>query len=332
MTTVADVSAQTGLTGNFVQTLNEFIGQPRAKEQLNVLITAAKRRGRPLEHLMFASGYAGVGKTNLALICAAEMDAQMAIIDPLAKPGEVLQQIEILRPRSIVYMDEAHRGIAGGKNKLDWMLQPLENGAITTPLGIEALPPLTWIISTTDAGLLPEALVSRLTEVPLGRYEDDDADLISLGMAMKLLEHGKQPNPHWEDVRLIARAANNNPRLMRRLWNATFNFYWSNPEANFKDDHYVIEPVLRMWGVTEDGLTDLATRYLKIMFRSFADGAGERSISDALHEPSGVRRTEQLLHDKGLIRYARTGRMLTPTGRFRARDLIELEPKTLIVA
>lgn len=330
MTTVAQIAVKIGLSGHFVQNLDDFNGQARAKEQLNVLISAAKRKGKRLPHLMFASGFAGLGKTNLAMLVAAEMDAEMIMLDPTIKPGDALQKIEILHDGAVVYMDEVHRGTQGGRGKLDWMLQAVENGIITTPLGNQALPDVTWIISTTDAGKLPESLLSRFTEVTLARYTDEEADKISVHTAIKVFDREMEV-PHWDDVQGVARAANNNPRIIRRLWEAIADFYWSNPDANFVGGHYQYAQVLDWWGLTADGLTEQAVRYLKVMFKSFPDGAGGKAIADALHEPSGVSYTEQLLHDKGLIVFTRQGRMLTAEGRKRARDMLD-EARDLKVA
>ena len=109
------------------------------------------------------------------------------------------------------------------------------------------------------------------------------------------------------------------PRL-RKLWEAVRDGYDVQPQRHHDGDDYVIDPVLARKGITPEGLDSLAVRYMCLMFEKFSEGAGEKRIADALHEPSGVGKTEQLLQDKGFLTFVSRGRKLTQAGRRYVRD------------
>src|SRR4051812_29377972 len=90
--------------------LSEFVGQPRVKEQLEIFIGAAKRRGEALDHVLLA-GPPGLGKTSLAQIIASELGVPFVHTagPALERKGDVAAYLTALEPRSVFFVDEIHR-------------------------------------------------------------------------------------------------------------------------------------------------------------------------------------------------------------------------------
>src|SRR5216684_3055155 len=90
--------------------LDEFVGQSKVKESLQIAIDAAKQRGEPLDHTLFF-GPPGLGKTTLALLIAREMGVNIRTSSGpvLEKPGDLVGLLTGLRPRDLLFIDEIHR-------------------------------------------------------------------------------------------------------------------------------------------------------------------------------------------------------------------------------
>lgn len=92
------------------QYLNEYIGQEKIKEALNVFISAAKTRNEVLDHILFY-GPPGVGKTTLSNIIAHEMDAPLTLVSgpTLEKPADIISILTHIEEGAIIFIDEIHR-------------------------------------------------------------------------------------------------------------------------------------------------------------------------------------------------------------------------------
>src|ERR1017187_2494973 len=167
-------------------TLSEFVGQQNARRILNVLITASKRRGEPVPHLLM-SGQPGLGKTTLARILASEMNGRLVemVGSSLKNATEMTAQLLELRANDVLFIDEIH----ALPRKLEEILYgAMEDRVITTSeagyndlmkqLGIRSgeksrkthqLPPFTLIGATTLLGLTTAPLRSRFRQIKIGR-------------------------------------------------------------------------------------------------------------------------------------------------------------------
>jgi len=204
----------------------------------------------------------------------------------------------------------------------EWLLHLLTDGVLMGPTGPEAQPLITVIGATTDVGRLPETLVSRFGLRPvLAAYSDHEGCIIAMKMAPAIFTD-LAPFPSVEDFTAIATAANNNPRLIRAVLESLRDLALVDLDSVYDGAAYDLSEALTWLGLTGDGLTYLALRYLQALHIEFAGQAGEQSIADRLQEPGGVASTERLLQDKGLIAKTRQGRVLTAAGIRRARELV----------
>lgn len=305
--------------GNYPTSWSEFVGQEQAKRQLQLAIRSAKKRRAPLDHVLLASGAPGIGKTALGLLIGKELGGEVRTVSgPMEMSGALMTLID-MKDRDVLFIDEAHRLVESGKKKSEWLLHFLQDGVVLTPFGAEKLPQVTVVAATTDAGRLPDPLLSRFViRPPLVPYTQSEAAKIVAMLAKKVMEG--MPQPSARNCREIADAANNNPRAIRRLLMTLRDIGVTNDRA-FDGQSYDISEVLEYQGVTADGLDRTAQEYLRVLAFEFAGTAGERTIKDRLQEPGGLGSTEQVLMDKGLIGRTRSGRMLTGDGMRRAKEL-----------
>src|ERR1035437_9640864 len=185
--------------------LAEFVGQQNARRILNVLITASKRRGEPVPHLLM-SGQPGLGKTTLARIVASEMNGRLVemVGSSLKNATEMTAQLLELRANDVLFIDEIH----ALHRKLEEVMYPaMEDRVITTAeagfddlmkqLGIRGsekqsrkthqLPAFTLIGATTLLGLTSAPLRSRFRQIiQLEPYSDVDLQQIIANAATKL--------------------------------------------------------------------------------------------------------------------------------------------------
>jgi Holliday junction DNA helicase RuvB len=309
-------------TGQYVNSWDEYVGQPKAKAQLRAAINAAKTRGRRLDHTLLASGHAGLGKTTLALLIADEMGVPCEVVSGKLGLNEARYLIGDMEDGSILFIDEVHRLVNGGKQNAEWLLHLLQDGVLMGPCGAEEMPNITVVAATTDVGRLPVPILDRFPLRPvLEAYTEAEAVLIAILTGTAKFAGTGLPQPNRATCERVARAAVRNPRRIGTIFTNLVNDALGNEGANWDEENgYDLTSVLSWMGLSEDGLTDLAQRYL-IALRSTPEGLGKAALAEMLREPGGLSDTETLLGDAELIAFTKQGRVLTAAGRRRATAL-----------
>src|SRR4051812_39104035 len=147
--------------------LEEFVGQERVREQLSLVLEAARQRGRPPDHVLL-SGSPGLGKTTLAMIIAAELGAPLRITSgpAIERAGDLAALLSTLAEGEVLFLDEIHRMARPAEEMLYVAMEDFRvdvvvgkgPGATAIPLDVA---PFTLVGATTRAGLLPGPLRDR---------------------------------------------------------------------------------------------------------------------------------------------------------------------------
>lgn len=296
------------------QTLDDYIGQQKAKENLKIYIEAAKARGESLDHVLFY-GPPGLGKTTLAGIIANEMGTHMKVTSgpAIGKPGEMAAILSNLQEGDVLFVDEIHRL----NRQVEEVLYPaMEDYAIDIMLGKGAtarsirldLPKFTLVGATTRAGLLSAPLRDRFGVVHhLEFYTVWELKTIILHSALTL---GVEIDE--EGAYEMARRSRGTPRLANRLLKRVRDF------AQVKYDGRISKEVasfaLDLLEVDKMGLDQNDRNILMTMIGKFAGGpVGLDTLAAAIGEDAGTIEDvyEPYLVKNGLINRTPKGRVVT---------------------
>lgn len=298
------------------QSLDEYIGQERAKDNLKIYIEAAKNRNEALDHVLFY-GPPGLGKTTLACIIANEMGSNIKITSgpAIAKTGDMASILSNLREGDVLFIDEIHRL---NKQVEEFLYTAMEDYAMDVLIGKEnsaksvriELPRYTLVGATTRAGLLSAPLRDRFGVVHhLEYYTPEELQIIIVQSAKKL--HMKmEPEGAFE----LARRSRGTPRIANRFLKRVRDF------AEVKFDGVVTKEVaaaaLDLLDIDSMGLDRNDRKMLEsIMFKFHGGPVGLDTLAASIGEDAGTIEDviEPFLVMNGLI-------MRTPKGRV-ATDL-----------
>lgn len=302
---------------DYPRTWQEFVGQQQAVARLKAACFSARHRQQRMDHVLIASGIAGVGKTALARLVAADLGTGFVEVSGPIKVEDARPILNGMQDNDVLFYDEIHQAVSGGSAKAEWLLQLLQDGRLVTKSGVEELPKITVIAATTDAQKLPTTILGRFPIKPvIEPYTEAEAALIGTTMAERL-GFGGEMLPHFTEMDAVAKASNGNPRDMRAILIALRDTY-------FTSSTYDLDQALTWVGVTHDGLSKLAQDYLLVLLVTFEGGpTGEKTLASTLGEPGGLRHTEQLLVQKGYITIKPNGRQMTESGVDRAALLLK---------
>lgn len=294
--------------------LKEYVGQVKTKQTLEIYIKAAKKRGEPLDHVLFY-GPPGLGKTTLAGIIANEMGVNMKVTSgpAIEKPGEMAAILNSLQENDVLFVDEIHRL----NRQVEEVLYPaMEDYAIDIMIGKGAgarsirlnLPKFTLVGATTRAGMLTAPLRDRFGVVNrLEFYSDEELKAIILRSAKVLNVEIEE-----EGALELARRSRGTPRLANRLLKRVRDF------AQVKYDGVITKEVatyaLDLLDVDKYGLDHIDRGILLTMIEKFQGGpVGLDTLAAAVSEDAGTLEDvyEPYLLKNGFIQRTPRGRVVT---------------------
>lgn len=293
---------------------DEYIGQDAIKNNLHILISAARERGNPPEHILFY-GPPGLGKTTLAHLIARELGGALRSTSgpAIERVGDLAALLSNLQPGDILFIDEIHRL----SHSIEEVLYPaMESGVLNIIIGkgpsartLELpLPPFTLVAATTRMADLSAPLRSRFSGgvFRLEFYSEDDIARIVRRSASILGVEVEESG-----VREIAKRSRATPRT------ANFLLKRARDWAQLKRvplSSQAVSQALGMLEVDELGLSPLDRKYLSVLIERFHGGpAGVNALAAALaEEPSTVSDVhEPFLLQLGLIERTQRGRVAT---------------------
>jgi Holliday junction DNA helicase RuvB len=296
--------------------LDEFVGQAKVKENLQIAIDAARGRGEPLDHALFF-GPPGLGKTTLAILLAKEMGVSIRTSSGpvLERPGDLVGLLTGLKRGDILFIDEIHRMRPTLEEFLypameDWRVDVrVSDGphAETIPMALE---PFTLIGATTRYGLLTPPMRARFGMVErLNFYPPEDLSQIvtrSAGILSVETDAGGAEE--------IAKRSRGTPRVANRLLRRVRDY--AAVRAAGRVDRETARQALARLDVDEFGLDDMDARLLKTIIEKFEGGpVGLGTLAVAVGEDAGTLEEvyEPYLIQQGFLQRSPRGRIATAT-------------------
>jgi Holliday junction DNA helicase RuvB len=299
------------------KTLQEFVGQKRVANQLDLLLSAARNRNSPADHVLL-SGPPGLGKTTLAMIIASEMNAPIRITSgpAIQHAGDLASILSSLVEGEILFLDEIHRMSRPAEELLYLAMEDFRvdvivgKGAGATAIPLE-LPHFTLVGATTRAGLLPSPLRDRFGfTAQLDFYEDAELSVIVKRsadlMGIEISEAAIQE---------LGSRSRGTPRVANRLLRRVRDY--AQVHSNGKVDIKEAKAALELYEVDAIGLDRLDLAVLETLVKRFNGGpVGVSTLAMAIGEEAETIESlaEPFLVRMGFISRTPRGRIATPAG------------------
>jgi Holliday junction DNA helicase RuvB len=295
----------------------DYIGQQKHKQNLEVSVKAARRRGEPLDHVLLC-GPPGLGKTTLAHILAAEMGVQLhATSGPVIEHKGALASLLTtkLQKNDVLFIDEIHRLTPAVEESLypamdDLIIDVMTGGegAFANTIQIPVLP-FTLVGATTRTALLTAPLFSRFGHViRLDFYPPEELARIVVRSA-SLLQTAISKDAAEE----IARRARGTPRVANRLLRRVRDFADVMGDGTIDTD--TVRRACERLDIDAAGLDDMDRKYIGVIVEHYDGGpVGVETLAAALSEP---RDTLEDVYEPFLLQQGYIGR--TPRGRIATR-------------
>lgn len=296
------------------QTLREYIGQEKAKQNLKIFIEGAKRRGEPLDHVIL-HGPPGLGKTTLAAIIANEMGVSLKKTSgpAIEKPKDLAALLTNLNENDVLFIDEIHRM----NRSIEEILYPamedkkidiiLGQGPAATAISLE-LKNFTLVGATTRSGQLSSPLRDRFgIDLKLELYTTEELAMI-IERSAKLLGIPTEHNGVME----IASRSRGTPRIANRLLRRVRDF--AEVTGNGVITKELADHALTRLEIDEDGLDAIDRRLLSGIIRNYNGGpVGLETIAATINEePVTIEDVyEPYLMQKGYLTRTPRGRCVT---------------------
>ncbi|WP_153031336.1 Holliday junction branch migration DNA helicase RuvB [Amycolatopsis sp. YIM 10] len=307
--------------------LADFVGQPRVREQLELVLESARRRGVPPDHVLL-SGPPGLGKTSMSMIIAAELDAAIRITSgpALERAGDLAAMLSNLTEGDVLFIDEIHRIARPAEEMLYLAMEDFRvdvvvgkgPGATSIPLEIA---PFTLVGATTRSGALTGPLRDRFGFT--GHMEFYSADELSQVLRRSATILGITLDADGEAE--IAGRSRGTPRIANRLLRRVRDY--AEVRSDGRVTLEVARAALEVYDVDELGLDRLDRAVLTALVKSFHGGpVGVATLAVAVGEESTTVEEvcEPYLVRAGMLARTPRGRVATPA----AWEHLGLRPPT----
>lgn len=295
--------------------LEDYVGQQKIKKNLNILLSAAKKRKQNIEHLLLY-GPPGLGKTTLAHIISREMEAAIRVTSgpAITKAGDLASILTNLEKNDILFIDEIHRL---NKTIEETLYSAMEDQVLDLVIGKGPsartmrldLNPFTVIGATTRIGLLSSPLRNRFGSVYRLEFYDENE------LAEIVRKNAKKLKVVIDEMaaKIIGKRSRGTPRIANRLLKRVRDYIEVNEMEKITEK--LVEESLKMLDVDELGLDDSDRRLIRAIIEKYGGGpVGIETLAATLSED--VQTIEEVLEpflmQIGFLKRTPQGRVATP--------------------